>query len=137
MSALDGARRAALGPADARTGRDWARLPTLCRGQLGGNRRALEFMSSQPDFKSGMSIRDKYNTRAATLYREKVWQRQRLRAPLSLSLPSVWRPWETCASAASLEAGPLTWQSRRAVRSPRPAPRAPRAPRPSPVAPVS
>jgi hypothetical protein len=40
--------------------------------QLGGNRRAHEFLVSQPDYKPTMSIRDKYNTRAAAQYREKV-----------------------------------------------------------------
>lgn len=40
--------------------------------QLGGNARAQEFFESQPDYKPGMAIREKYNTRAAALYREKV-----------------------------------------------------------------
>jgi len=44
--------------------------------QLGGNRRAFEFMLSQPDFKPTTPIREKYNTRAAALYREKVRARQ-------------------------------------------------------------
>jgi len=47
--------------------------------QLGGNRRAFEFMSSQPDFKPTMPIREKYNTRAAALYREKVRARDQRR----------------------------------------------------------
>ena len=40
--------------------------------KAGGNRQALEFFKSQPDFSPGMSIQEKYNTKAAALYRDKV-----------------------------------------------------------------
>lgn len=45
-------------------------LLTPC--QVGGNSRAKEFFSSQPDISPGMSLRDKYNSKAAALYRDKV-----------------------------------------------------------------
>jgi ADP-ribosylation factor GTPase-activating protein 1 len=40
--------------------------------KAGGNRKAKDFFQSQPDFKPSMSIQEKYNTRAAALYRDKV-----------------------------------------------------------------
>ena len=40
--------------------------------QVGGNRAAWEFFSSQPDISEGMSIQKKYQTKAAALYRDKV-----------------------------------------------------------------
>jgi ADP-ribosylation factor GTPase-activating protein 1 len=40
--------------------------------KVGGNGKAKEFFSSQPDIKPGMSIQQKYNSRAAALYRSKV-----------------------------------------------------------------
>lgn len=40
--------------------------------QVGGNRNALEFFKSQPDWSNSMSIEQKYNTKAAALYRDKV-----------------------------------------------------------------
>ena len=40
--------------------------------QVGGNSRAKDFFSSQPDISPGMSLSDKYNSRAAALYRDKV-----------------------------------------------------------------
>lgn len=40
--------------------------------QVGGNSRAKDFFSSQPDIVPGMSLSDKYNSRAAALYRDKV-----------------------------------------------------------------
>lgn len=40
--------------------------------QVGGNSRLTEFFFAQPDIHTGMSLRDKYNTRAAALYRDKV-----------------------------------------------------------------
>ena len=39
---------------------------------MGGNSRARDFFDSQPDITMGMSMRDKYNSRAAALYRDKV-----------------------------------------------------------------
>lgn len=40
--------------------------------KVGGNSRAKEFFSSQPDISPGMSLSDKYNSRAAALYRDKI-----------------------------------------------------------------
>lgn len=40
--------------------------------QVGGNSKAKTFFKSQPDFREGMSIQEKYNSRAAALYRDKV-----------------------------------------------------------------
>lgn len=40
--------------------------------QVGGNKNALEFFKSQPDWSDSMSIEQKYNTKAAALYRDKV-----------------------------------------------------------------
>ena len=40
--------------------------------KVGGNRKATEFFNSQSDYKSGMSLQEKYNSRAAALYRDKV-----------------------------------------------------------------
>ena len=39
---------------------------------MGGNRKAKEFLESQPDYSASMSIRQKYNTKAAALYRDKI-----------------------------------------------------------------
>jgi ADP-ribosylation factor GTPase-activating protein 1 len=40
--------------------------------KVGGNRKAKQFFESQPDYKPNMSIQQKYNTKAAALYRDKV-----------------------------------------------------------------
>lgn len=40
--------------------------------KAGGNRKALEFFQSQSDYSDGMSIQDKYNSKAAALLRDKV-----------------------------------------------------------------
>lgn len=40
--------------------------------QVGGNQKAREFLDSQPDYDDTMSIQQKYNTRAAALYRDKI-----------------------------------------------------------------
>jgi len=40
--------------------------------KVGGNRKAQEFFSSQPDYQKSMSLLDKYNSKAAALYRDKV-----------------------------------------------------------------
>lgn len=40
--------------------------------KAGGNRKALEFFQSQSDFSDGMSIQDKYNSKAAALLRDKI-----------------------------------------------------------------
>lgn len=40
--------------------------------KVGGNQRAREFFDAQPDYDDGMSIPQKYNTKAAALYRDKI-----------------------------------------------------------------
>ncbi|CAL1526913.1 unnamed protein product [Lymnaea stagnalis] len=40
--------------------------------KAGGNKMCLDFFKSQPDFKEGMSLQEKYNTKAAALLRDKV-----------------------------------------------------------------
>lgn len=40
--------------------------------KVGGNQRAREFFESQSDYDDSMSIQQKYNTRAAALYRDKI-----------------------------------------------------------------
>lgn len=40
--------------------------------KAGGNRKAKQFLESQPDYNSKLPLSDKYNTKAAALYRDKV-----------------------------------------------------------------
>lgn len=40
--------------------------------KVGGNRTAREFFDSQPDWDDAMSISQRYNTKAAALYKDKV-----------------------------------------------------------------
>lgn len=40
--------------------------------KVGGNKMAREFFESQPDFRPGWSLQEKYNSRAAALLRDKV-----------------------------------------------------------------
>ncbi|KAK7101294.1 ADP-ribosylation factor GTPase-activating protein 1-like isoform X2 [Littorina saxatilis] len=40
--------------------------------KAGGNRRAKQFFNSQPDYHEGMSLQEKYNSKAAALYRDKI-----------------------------------------------------------------
>lgn len=40
--------------------------------KVGGNRSARVFFQSQSDYHEGMSIQEKYNSKAAALYRDKV-----------------------------------------------------------------
>lgn len=40
--------------------------------KVGGNQKAREFLDSQPDYDDTMSIQQKYNTKAAALYRDKI-----------------------------------------------------------------
>ncbi|RZF32337.1 hypothetical protein LSTR_LSTR001801 [Laodelphax striatellus] len=40
--------------------------------KVGGNRRAREFLESQPDWDDSMTIQQRYNTKAAALYRDKI-----------------------------------------------------------------
>lgn len=44
----------------------------LAKMKVGGNRRAREFLEAQDDWDDTLSLSDKYNTRAAALYRDKV-----------------------------------------------------------------
>ncbi|XP_017481205.1 PREDICTED: ADP-ribosylation factor GTPase-activating protein 1-like [Rhagoletis zephyria] len=44
----------------------------LQKMKLGGNRKAREFLESQSDWNPNYSLSDKYNTRAAALYRDKL-----------------------------------------------------------------
>jgi ADP-ribosylation factor GTPase-activating protein 1 len=41
--------------------------------KVGGNRKAKEFLASQPDYnQNSMSLQQRYNSRAAALYRDKI-----------------------------------------------------------------
>ena len=40
--------------------------------KVGGNNKAKAFFKSRPDFRADMSINEKYNSKAAALYRDKV-----------------------------------------------------------------
>ena len=57
--------------------------------KVGGNRKAQDFFKSQPDYHDGMSIFEKYNSKAAALYRDKV------SATLFMA---VYRVWAACVS---------------------------------------
>ena len=46
----------------------------LDKMKAGGNRKAREFFESQRDYQEGMSLLEKYNSKAAALYRDKVSQ---------------------------------------------------------------
>ncbi|KAL8598548.1 hypothetical protein ACOMHN_051336 [Nucella lapillus] len=56
--------------------------------KAGGNRRAKDFFLSQPDFRDGMSLQEKYNSKAAALYRDKI------------STEADGRPWSIETSSA-------------------------------------
>ena len=47
--------------------------------KVGGNRKAREFFEAQDDYDDSMSIQQKYNTRCAALYRDKVCTLQTLK----------------------------------------------------------
>lgn len=40
--------------------------------KVGGNKKARAFFKSQPDYSPGMTLQEKYNSKAAALYRDKV-----------------------------------------------------------------
>ena len=40
--------------------------------KAGGNKMSKDFFDSQPDYQEGMSMTEKYNTKAAALLRDKV-----------------------------------------------------------------
>ncbi|ESO96202.1 hypothetical protein LOTGIDRAFT_202235, partial [Lottia gigantea] len=44
----------------------------LRKMEVGGNRKAKDFFDSQSDYNSGMNIHQKYNSRAAALYKDKI-----------------------------------------------------------------
>ena len=44
----------------------------LAKMKVGGNKKAKEFLNSQEDWDPSMPLSEKYNTRAAALYRDKV-----------------------------------------------------------------
>lgn len=44
----------------------------LAKMKAGGNRKFAEFLQSQPDYKEKWTIQEKYNSRAAALFRDKV-----------------------------------------------------------------
>ena len=46
----------------------------LKKMRVGGNERAREFFNSQPDWNDRLSFEEKYNTKAATLYRVRISQ---------------------------------------------------------------
>ncbi|VDM72185.1 unnamed protein product [Strongylus vulgaris] len=43
----------------------------LAKMRVGGNRKFREFLESQPDYREDWSLHDKYNSRAAALFRDK------------------------------------------------------------------
>ncbi|XP_067216319.1 ADP-ribosylation factor GTPase-activating protein 1 isoform X2 [Linepithema humile] len=51
--------------------------------KVGGNRNAREFFENQPDWDESMSISQRYNTKAAALYRDKI---------VSMARGEVWSP---------------------------------------------
>lgn len=40
--------------------------------KAGGNRKAREFLKNQPDWSDSLSFSEKYNTKAAALYKDKI-----------------------------------------------------------------
>lgn len=60
-----------------------------CAFKVGGNQKAREFLDSQPDYDDTMSIQQKYNTKAAALYRDKI------------STLAQGKPWSAETSSAS------------------------------------
>lgn len=57
--------------------------------KCGGNRNAKQFFESQPDYKSNMSLQQKYNSKAAALYRDKI------------ATEASGKPWSESTSSAS------------------------------------
>lgn len=49
----------------------WKRLE-LEKMKLGGNKRAKEFFASQPDWNDRMPFAERYNSKAAALYKDKI-----------------------------------------------------------------
>lgn len=70
--------------------------------KVGGNQKAREFFDSQPDYDDTMSIQQKYNTKAAALYRDKI-------ATLAQG-----KPWSAeTSSASNYSSSSLTTNSHR------------------------
>lgn len=44
----------------------------LAKMQVGGNRRAKEFLENQPDWSDKLPFSEKYQTKAAALYKDKI-----------------------------------------------------------------
>lgn len=44
----------------------------LAKMKVGGNKKAKEFLNSQPDWDWKLPLNERYNTLAAALYRDKV-----------------------------------------------------------------
>lgn len=63
--------------------------------KVGGNQRAREFLDAQSDYDDTMSIQQKYNTKAAALYRDKI------------STLAQGKPWSIETSAAQNYSGSL------------------------------
>lgn len=74
----------------------------LQKMKLGGNRKAKEFLESQDDWNCNLSMSDKYNTRAAALYRDKVC----LYHKLEISSSSIFK---LCPFQLSTEAQGKVW----------------------------
>lgn len=49
----------------------WKELE-LHKMKVGGNKRAKDFFSSQPDWNERLPVTEKYNTKAAALYKDKI-----------------------------------------------------------------
>ncbi|XP_050432916.1 ADP-ribosylation factor GTPase-activating protein 1 isoform X2 [Adelges cooleyi] len=62
--------------------------------KVGGNKNAKEFFESQPDWNNSMSIEQKYNTKAAALYRDKI---------MSLAKGQQWSPTTSSAKDYSVD----------------------------------
>lgn len=67
-----------------------------CIQKVGGNQKAREFFENQPDYDDSMSIQQKYNTKAAALYRDKI------------STLAQGKPWNEETSKASNYSSSLT-----------------------------
>jgi ADP-ribosylation factor GTPase-activating protein 1 len=67
--------------------------------KLGGNQKAKDFFSSQPDYSPNMSMKDKYHSHFAELYRSKVKKKKRCHKVekdslyIQLSAEAEGRPW--------------------------------------------
>lgn len=81
----------------------------LAKMKVGGNDKARKFLEAQPDYSSTMPISQKYNTRAAELWRDKVkcesegrpWDPSK--AKVSTSSSSMYRAKENRSSPALLQ----------------------------------